>query len=113
MNHLVRSVLLAAVAISGSMPVGAAQAASGGPCAGHGGIRSATAEPAGKSFDVRVRCADGVRQGPFRYRTGGAYPCADHGGVRAATARPGDGVIEVIVYCNDGQSEGPYTYEIR
>ena len=111
MKGLVRNALVAVVAIVGSMPMQAAQASSG-PCDGHGGIRSASARPAGHGFDVTAHCADGLRRGPFRINASGA-PCGDHGGVRAATARPGAGVVEVIIYCNDGQSEGPYTYEIR
>lgn len=113
MNRLVRTMLMTAVAVVGSMPMGVAHASSNSPCDGHGAVKSASATPAGRGFDVMVGCADGVRRGPYRETAAGGYPCADHGGVRAATARPGEGVIEVIVYCNDGQSEGPYLYEIR
>ena len=113
MKHIVRSLLVVAVAVAGSMPVQASGAASNSPCDGHGGIKSASARLAGKAFDVTVRCTDGLRHGPLRLPVSGAYPCADNGGVRAATARPGAGVIEIIIYCNDGQSEGPYVYEIR
>jgi hypothetical protein len=112
-KRFVRPVLVAAVAVVGSMPMTVAHASSTGPCDGHGGVRSASAKPAGQGFDVMVGCADGVRRGPYRETAAGGYPCADHGGVAAATARPGAGVIEVIVYCNDGQSEGPYEFEIR
>lgn len=112
-KRMVLNLLVATVAVVGSMPVHAAYAASNRPCDDHGGVRSATAKTAGDAFVVSVTCQDGVRRGPYRSASGGAYPCADHGGVRAATARPGAGVIEIIVYCNDGQSEGPFVYEIR
>jgi hypothetical protein len=113
MKGLLRNLLVISVAAVGSMPM-QAKADSGGPCDGHGGMRTASAHPVGKSIDVTVTCADELRRGPYRFPvSGGAVPCADHGGVRAATARPGAGVIEIIIYCNDGQSEGPYVYEIR
>lgn len=114
MKRLVRPVLVAAVAVIGSMPMAVAHAAAANsPCDGHGGVRSAAARPAGDGFDVTVGCADGTRRGPYHRTAAGGYPCADHGGAHSATARPGAGVIEVVVYCNDGQSEGPYVFEIR
>lgn len=92
MKALVRPMLVAAVAVVGSMPMTTAHAASNGPCDRHGGVRSASAEPAGRGFDVTVGCADGVRRGPYRETAAGGYPCADHGGVAAATACRGPGL---------------------
>lgn len=57
MKRLVRNLLVAAVAIVGSMPFHAAKAESHGPCDGHGGMWSASARPAGKGFEMTVGCA--------------------------------------------------------
>ena len=63
MNGLMRNLLVISLAAVGSMPM-QAKAESGGSCADHCGIESASARPAGRGFDVRVRCFDGTAASP-------------------------------------------------
>jgi hypothetical protein len=72
MRTLLRNALVVLVAVLGWIPVLAARASSG-PCDGHGGVASASAEPlAADVFDIALRCADGQHGGPFRFRRSGA-----------------------------------------